>query len=146
MKYAQLGTVICGTLREADLFPAFLSTLKELDPSKEHLEFVSYLEKELRDPLYIDSEAALWDLERLGDILNDYAPPHAFFGTNEGDGADFGFWLFPNFLLDYEGLRVLELALVPPGTEGEVLVQSPTGAISLYEAKNDGSFELIWSL
>lgn len=145
MKRAQLGTVIHGTLQERDLFPAFLMALKNCEPSEEHQKLIKRIEEDLSRPGYLEGEDALWDLEILGAALNEYAPPYAYFGCAEGDGADFGFWLFPSFLDEFEGLRVLDLAEVPPFAQREILVQKDS-ALSLYERGEDGETKLIWSI
>ena len=44
------------------------------------------------ESIYWTSEDASWDFDILADALNECCPAYVHFGTNEGDGADFGFW------------------------------------------------------
>ncbi len=84
----QLGSISTGTLRPEDLLPAFVSTLESLSP----------LCRCLGDAYHIleygtDDESETQEL--LVDLyyeLNNLCPPFVYFGTLEGDGADFGFW------------------------------------------------------
>jgi hypothetical protein len=39
-----------------------------------------------------DEEDAHFLLTEIQDALELFAPPGAYFGAHEGDGADFGFW------------------------------------------------------
>lgn len=95
MTWEHEGSVSFGTLREADLIPAFFAALAKIDPeraaglAREH-EFnpelwMSWIESTGPDA---------WDefLCELDSALNDAAPSTHYFGTVEGDGADFGFW------------------------------------------------------
>ncbi len=80
----ELGSVISGTLRPQDLGPAFVETLREIDPESEILR-----ETDGFDWGRDDAPEMLADLV---DALNEYAPDGAYFGAHPGDGSDFGFW------------------------------------------------------
>ena len=91
----RIGTLISGTLRDEDLLEAFADELERLDAGREGVI------KEARALLAIGAdewseeqrEYAGWLInEILITALNDYAPPHTYFGAHEGDGSDFGYW------------------------------------------------------
>ena len=94
-----IGTVIHGTLRNEDLLQAFSDELARIDETR----FQEVIKHEAH--LFAESANLTTDeiVEELGesaddlvndlmDALNEYAPPHTYFGTIEGDGSDFGFW------------------------------------------------------
>jgi hypothetical protein len=105
-KPIEAGTVIAGTLRSGDLLNAFTGELESLlegpvdakvvrtyrDASVllTHYEYSGgrYLTKVLDRDGQIASEI----VNELIDALNTYAPDGMYFGTLEGDGADFGWW------------------------------------------------------
>ena len=152
MTRVRLGTVIHGTLRTEDLVPAFLEELKTLDPDRA----ASYFERipaealEDEDHIWWQTGEAMWMVEELFDILNEYAPPFCYFGANEGDGSDFGFWI-DRFSLEEaiengEILKVSELPnSVPEGYE-YVAVINDYGDITLYQRSWDGKLEEVWSV
>jgi len=91
----RIGTLIHGTLRDEDLLEAFADELERLDAGREGVI------NEARELLAIDADE--WTEEQhldasylinvtLFNALNEYAPPHVYFGAHEGDGSDFGFW------------------------------------------------------
>ncbi len=82
-----IGTVISGTLRNEDLLDAFAAELERLNP--EYFNSPDMRRVVLHDS---DGERASGMIEWLIDALNEYAPPHVYFGAHEGDGADFGWW------------------------------------------------------
>ena len=102
----QLGSISTGTLRTEDLLPAFTYTMGELthspisNTSKYPNEAMANLWDEAihligTDQWWtIDPEDSGVDglLNDLTDALNELCPPFVYFGTLEGDGADFGFW------------------------------------------------------
>lgn len=99
---AQSGTVSHGTLRNIDLFSAFLHLWWELDPdacrsfkndNPSLLQALCDQECGITNDWW-ESEEASWTLDELTDALNDYAPDGYFFGTHPGDASDFGFWPF----------------------------------------------------
>ncbi len=96
-KFAALGSVSHATMRPEDLIPSFLYVLGQLDRAVHDAlveEYADVLDNEEADE---DSESFQeqqeYCLESLFDAMQDYAPPYAYFGANEGDGADYGFWL-----------------------------------------------------
>ena len=104
MTQFQLGSISHGTLRTQDLLPVFLETFMALGGNvPSDLECGAYIEY-LNWPnpattacddedKFWDSEDAMWDMEALTDGLNNLCPSFVYFGTLEGDGSDFGFWV-----------------------------------------------------
>ena len=93
MRKIQLGSVSTATLRPEDLIPALAD---ELDGIRSESFLLSDAERFFGVP---EDEAPDWDSEEAGCLLddlftalNEYAPPHMYFGAHEGDGADFGWW------------------------------------------------------
>ena len=85
----QLGSISTGTLRTEDLLEAFANTLQQFN--RTHPLLGEYLDIHANDA---------WDSDKAADLLNEgffnalqeICPPFVYFGTLEGDGADFGFW------------------------------------------------------
>jgi hypothetical protein len=107
MFQAKLGSVSTGTLRHQDLLRTFADTLEDCmkaaakDQTKrltrEEKAWIKKKEtliKEARTQADAGTAADLEDelLGELMDALEEYAPPYCYFGTIQGDGADFGFW------------------------------------------------------
>jgi len=104
MTQFQIGSISHGTLRTQDLLPAFLETLtalggeipKDLECTS-HIEYWNWPSLDTTacddDDEFWVSEEASWDMEALTDALQTLCPPFVYFGTLEGDGADFGFWV-----------------------------------------------------
>ena len=102
----QLGSISTGTLRTEDLIPAFTYTMGELthNPISNTSKYPNEAMAKLWDEAIhligttewwtIDPEDSGVDglLNDLTDALNELCPPFVYFGTLEGDGADFGFW------------------------------------------------------
>jgi hypothetical protein len=92
------GTVIAGTLRNEDLLNAFTGEVEYL--------MAGYLDQSIEQAYYdakdclfryeanpeVDEGIASEIVNELIDALNEYAPEGMYFGTLEGDGADFGWW------------------------------------------------------
>ena len=89
MTQFQLGSISHGTLRTQDLLEAFANTLQQFN--RTHPLLGEYLDIHANDA---------WDSDKAADLLNEgffnalqeICPPFVYFGTLEGDGADFGFW------------------------------------------------------
>ena len=106
----QLGSISTGTLRPEDLLPIFADTLKALpwldgiqSNSVMFSELLADADKYQSVDTEDDAEIASEVLENLAEALSAICPPFVYFGTLEGDGADFGFWV--------DHANVLELML-----------------------------------
>ena len=98
-----IGTVISGTLNETDLLTAFateLSRVSHASPSNEILRLEAYTEAQS------PTENAQEVIIDLMDALTEYAPAHMYFGSIEGDGADFGWWAEDIELADCEIVKL----------------------------------------
>ena len=93
--------VSCDTLRAEDLLPKYWSTAETLAvladrPLAINPETLASLAKlvgeDSRDSDWSDDEASQ-TLDDLTEVLNELAPCGFQFGSQEGDGACFGFWL-----------------------------------------------------
>ncbi len=92
---ATVGSISHGTLRTPDLLEAFANELEWLTASDNELveeaRAVLTLDRAGWSEL-ADSEEANDLVSSMTDALNELAPPYCYFGANEGDGSDFGFW------------------------------------------------------
>ena len=86
---ATIGTISEGTLRTEDLLDAFASELEYLNKGDngQNKEEIAAL---IADYENGNDESELVD--EMQDALGVFAPPYCYFGTHDGDGADFGFW------------------------------------------------------
>lgn len=103
-KFLPIGSVSHDTLRNEDLLPAMIDAARSVKMQRVHHEMVREIEYNVRtnyskalDEKRILTEDSIGelmsdDVERLTDMLNSYVPDFCYFGTNEGDGADFGVW------------------------------------------------------
>ncbi len=153
----EIGSISSGTLRLKDLIPAFVEELSLLsnrlsfEDKKEASrlrELQSEIEQRADEQLaYHESEQAAWDLDTLTEELTLLAPPYCYFGTLEGDGADFGFWISEEGIAEARYEKTL-----PSGDElpelavGEFLVISDHGNMELYAADTDGAWVSVWSV
>lgn len=102
-RFGSIGTVSHGTMRTEDLIPAFLDVADDLRLNKMDRARVNEIRRRVDQGTEADeedgtegdffaSDGAQEDVNDLFDILGNYAPPYAYFGANEGDGADYGYW------------------------------------------------------
>jgi len=142
-----IGSVSSGTMRKEDLIPAFVDALRKLAPNDDDgfLDSVQRRIDEDVDSNYFGSEDADFDFGELFTRLDEQAPSYFYFGTNEGDGADYGFWLSEDAIRDFDGLKVDDTSDVPDDYTGEVLHVNDHGNMSLYDAK-DGELTEIWAI
>ena len=102
-----IGSISHATMRAEDLIPCFSSELERLakqaaphlgavDP--DHMKIVNECNALTEDDYNSEDvetiERISWLLnEELFEALDSYAPPGFYFGANEGDGSDYGFWV-----------------------------------------------------
>ena len=95
----QLGTVIEGTLKNEDLLEAFSYELDAIRTNSKGQTYHYKLVFDAQNRWYRDDgsderEDEIPDLiNELIDAINEYRLPYTYFGTLEGDGADFGWWI-----------------------------------------------------
>ncbi len=98
---------------------------------------------------YYGTEDAGWDLESLFEALDSYSPPYFYFGAHPGDGSDYGWWLPEGFAEEFEsdgnGVKVGDLADVPKGYRGEVLLVNDHGNVTLY-SYGRGKAREVWAV
>jgi len=159
---APLGSVSSGTLRPEDLIPAFLDVLRSIRPlrraDRKLVRELDAITAEYDTAAFKDGSTDYY-LEELFTALDSYAPPYFYFGSHPGDGSDFGFYLSENFDEDFNdvseigtdivesvyNLRVSDLAEVPRGFSGEVLLVNERGNATLY-AYSRGRRREVWSV
>lgn len=140
MKYTNIGSISSGTLRDEDLLEAFADALeseaRRQGCLKEHREMLRDARREVLDDV--------GDLiNELSDALNDLSPPYFYFGANEGDGSDFGWWFAG--MENYDELAVRDLSEVPTGFTGEVMLVNDHGNATLYRCVRGRLYEQ-WSI
>jgi hypothetical protein len=87
-------------MRPEDLIPTFYAFLNTHAPevlkAEDQLIYHHLINHRFADHVnwehYYESEDAVYDLERLFDLMDSIAPETARFGAHPGDGADYGFW------------------------------------------------------
>jgi hypothetical protein len=142
-----IGTVSHGTMRPADLIPKFLDTLAEISPG----DCESILEDRLpglpesgTDQYWQSMEADAL-LSDLFEALNDHAPALCYFGSLEGDGADYGFWIDHEQIdSDEDVLKVSDLAEIPDDHADYVVVINDHGNMTLYRPARE--WREVWSV
>ncbi|MDH2296048.1 hypothetical protein [Cobetia sp. 1AS1] len=109
-----IGSISQGTLRPQDLIPTFLDALAKYDSAaheqlvaQPHPPIPAYVQDEGDDSEWWDSEEAAFLQEELINALENAAPDGTYFGTHEGDGADFGFWSLGQWRVITEDDQVL---------------------------------------
>lgn len=141
-----IGSISSGTMRAEDLIPEFLAVLESQKPLRHaHKALAKSITAAMESDGYFDSEESHDDLGALFTALDEYAPEYFYFGGHPGNGADYGFWLSEDFLEEFDGLKVSDLADVPRGHSGEVVVVNDHGNMSLYSYSRGKSKE-IWSV
>lgn len=86
-----------ATLRTQDLIAAFLPVLRDLDWQKKNKLCIAEGQQWLQryadyDGNFDESDATNYLNEDLFVAIDIFAPEGYYFGANEGDGSDFGFW------------------------------------------------------
>lgn len=131
-KWKHLGTVSHGTMKAVDLINAFYPVLEELDPTLAndmHRRYDASLETLGTDDETDDCRECADDcLSELFDGIGACCPTGIYFGANEGDGSDYGFW----FMEPDDVRKVDELPETPEKDESEIILVSDHGNVALY--------------
>lgn len=151
MVYATIGTVSHATLRTDDLLDAFATEL-EYHVQRNALAWSDESGRRLRDnhmeligrareykgegedgsELFSEGEGATELISELIDALNEFAAPYCYFGTLEGDGADFGFW--PSHDAISELPKIADPSELDSIDEGDVAYVNDHGNVTVYDA------------
>lgn len=105
MKYASVGSISHGTMREEDLLDSFADELEDLTTRNAELDLktregftkIVWDARELLD-IEEDDRGQVWELsasdvvQELCEALETFAPEYCYFGSHPGDGSDYGFW------------------------------------------------------
>ena len=86
MAQFEIGSISTGTLRPEDLLPTFARELERHAPDH-------HLVTEANNILVWDDGGASELINEIQDELQNHCPPFVYFGSLEGDGADFGYWV-----------------------------------------------------
>jgi len=102
MAQFELGSISTGTLRPEDLIPAFNNALTQIHDGH-YYDIDEMMDDETGNAAEFGKQPSHDELQRrvvdrLMDELQDACPQFVYFGTHEGDGADFGFWPDSNSL------------------------------------------------
>jgi hypothetical protein len=135
------GTLIHGTMRSEDLIPAFLA---ECDRLNVILSTTDRLAAELHTFGDLEQESETVDM--LMDHLSLAAPFGHYFGSNAGDGSDYGFWLTEEWAeaLEERGIDESDWEAVlsiceAEGIEPENLCDAWEGEVSAYSEDQAGA-------
>ena len=156
VKYLGLGSTSHGTMREEDLIPAFLNELRSVAPDEAEELRQTYVndvheaheQNADQDELNTIDTEFCW--ETLVNALQNHCPPYAYFGSNEGDGSDYGVWVSTESIADdlrYEDTEKLQSMVkgqpMPTGSQYVIV----TDAAGDYEELLDGvTGEQIWRI
>jgi len=140
MAKVTVGTVSAGTLREEDLRLSFTAEICYLSDGAATADCLGLCNHPT------DSDCLCNDIDTLMDAINEYAPPHLYFGTHEGDGADFGWW--PT---DFDECERVDEHSGPNGEcefidiACDIYVEvNDHGNVAVYEVAGKGRGALIW--
>ena len=159
--YAQIGSVSSGTMVTEDVFNACISALEDLDTKAarqiQHdwdnveMECSSRNNDDHDTGDCADCEEIRSDIlnNDLWNALNDRCPSYVYFGANEGDGCNYGFWINFDSLEDDvkngEVLKVNDTSEIPSDYKGYIMLVNDHGNVTLYEQTSKRSRKKIWS-
>jgi hypothetical protein len=142
-----IGAVSEGTLRDEDLINSFgwelRQAVKTLRINRETRSYYINLLLLCNCYKYDPSIEEASDLiNDLIEALNNLAPPYCYFGSNEGDGACFGFWP----ILDSDLPRIEAGNNLPSKLwGGDVYIINDHGNIECGHINNRGVFQEYWA-
>lgn len=144
--FADIGSISIGTLRDEDLLETFAFELKYQIQRNRSCKLIGLpAKRKLAEEALRSHESEFADelVQELIDALNDFAPPYAYFGALEGDGADFGFWPEPGIVDSDEVLPRFSEA--PAGFSGDCLLINDHGNVTCCHINGNGKTTVYWS-
>lgn len=160
--YPSIGSVSSGTMRTEDLLDTFAGELRHhmrrMRLTREQRKRFNQLARDYeRAEFDWDSNECTLDSdtfdagELLGeffDALDEIAPPYAYFGAVDGDGADYGFWPCLGMGGDTDDLpRLTAGDEIPREHWGEdVLLVNDHGNVECGYVDRKGKFHEYWSV
>lgn len=153
MRYACFGSISEGTMKTDALLDVFAGELDyqiKRQPRSFRRREARKLINDANRCLAASADGDLPDeadylIQELIEWLAEFSPPYAYFGSAEGDGACFGYWMSSNLMEDFDGLRVNDTSEVPRNYRGEVLHVNDHGNVSLYVATSKCLKE-VWAI
>lgn len=147
IKYARIGAISSDTLRTEDLLLAFADELEyhvQRNKGARGID-ISAKRKLVREAYAVDAESedANEIVQELSDALETFAPPYAYFGSNECDGACFGFWPCVDMHGDCDDLPKFNDS-APDDFKGDCLLVSDHGNV-MCGRKTKKGFVKYWS-
>jgi len=148
----KLGTVSHGTMKNEDLIPSFIDELKRIDIKREFKEVIKEGNKIIRkcskdENLWNSEDNTIFLNEDLWNALDSFSPSCCYFGSTEGDGSDYGFWVCQDVESIFDGLKVSDLNEIPKDYEGEILFVNDHGNATLYNKfRTSQKLHEIWSI
>lgn len=147
-----LGTISHATMRNEDLIPAFIEELDRIDTKRQFKEVLKEGKKIIRK---CSKNGDLWNSEEITEFLNEdlwnaldsFSPSCCYFGSTEGDGSDYGFWVCNDLESVFDGLKVSDLNEIPKDYSGEILFVNDHGNTTLYlKYRTSKKLHEIWSI
>jgi len=140
---AELGTISHATMLPRDLIPAFADELERIDTEDQYLglqaDVAALTERDYESDKQETIDNVDGILEELFAALDVFSPPYCYFGSHEGDGSDYGFWISWDAINDDVAcgdiLKVNDLADIIPGWKSHVLLVNDHGNASLYQPR-----------
>lgn len=140
---ARIGSVSTGTHRNEDLICAFVDEIAGSKLSKAHRKLVREANAWL-DTAERDQSEGHELVNELFCALNELAPPYTYFGSLDGDGADFGFWPSLSTVNDDKGSDDLPFAdKVPKNYTGLAIDVNDHGNVTLFRYVR-GKRSIVW--
>lgn len=156
MKFASIGSVSTGTMRDDDLLETFYGEIEyqisrqtrngDCNDILEHADSVLadaeelYLDNGDIDQSKLDSgEVAEWINEKAIDCLEQFAPPYSYFGSHPGDGADYGYWPSSEAIDELPKFDSADSAL-EAGQDDDFAVVNDHGNVTIYRIKRVAEF------
>jgi len=152
--YPSLGSVSEGTLRTEDLLDTFAYELcyhiKRMRLTREQRKRMRQLIKDATDcaPDNDGEGGVEFYVDMLHEALNEIAPPYAYFGASEGDGASFGFGPCLGMNGDTDDLPKLPAgdAIRKHHWGEDVLLVNDHGNVDCGYVDKRGRFHAYWSI